>query len=40
MKEAKKSVKKLLNYDIDSAICYHGGIYNTDIKSSLKNTSM
>lgn len=36
MKEAKKSVKKLLNYDIDRVICYHGGIYNTDVKYSLE----
>ena len=35
MKEAKNSIKKLLNYDIDKIICYHGGIYNSDIKNSL-----
>lgn len=35
MKEAKNSIKKLLNYDIDKIICYHGGIYNLDIKNSL-----
>lgn len=40
MKEAKKSIKKLLNYDIDRVICYHVGICNTDIKNSLKNISM
>jgi glyoxylase-like metal-dependent hydrolase (beta-lactamase superfamily II) len=40
MKEAKKSAKKLLNYDIDRVICYHGGICNTDINSSLKKISM
>lgn len=37
MKEAKKSAKKLLNYDIDRVICYHGGIYNSDVKYSLEH---
>lgn len=37
MEEAKKSINKLLNYDIDKIICYHGGVYQTDIKSSLEN---
>jgi glyoxylase-like metal-dependent hydrolase (beta-lactamase superfamily II) len=36
MGKAKESIKKLLNYDIDRIICYHGGIYNGDIKKSLK----
>jgi glyoxylase-like metal-dependent hydrolase (beta-lactamase superfamily II) len=36
MKEAKESVYKLLNYDIDKIVCYHGGIYTEEIKSSLK----
>ncbi|WP_290061945.1 MBL fold metallo-hydrolase [Paraclostridium bifermentans] len=40
MKEAKKSIDKLLNYDIERVICYHGGICNTDINSSLKKISM
>ncbi|AVP55645.1 MBL fold hydrolase [Clostridium tetani] len=34
---AKKSIKKLLNYDIDKIICYHGGVYTKDIKKSLEN---
>lgn len=34
--EAKKSVKKLLNYDINKIICYHGGIYEKDIINALK----
>lgn len=36
MKEAKNSIKKLLNYDIDRVICYHGGIYTRDITEALK----
>lgn len=35
MDKAKQSIKKLLNYDIDTIICYHGGIYTKDIKKSL-----
>lgn len=37
IKEAKKSIKKLLNYDIDRVICYHGGICNSDVKYSLEH---
>lgn len=37
MGEAKKSINKLLNYDIDKIICYHGGVYQTDIKDALEN---
>lgn len=33
---AKQSVKKLLNYDVDTIICYHGGVYKKDIKKSLE----
>lgn len=40
MKAAKKSIEKLQNYDIEMVVCYHGGIFNTDIESSLKNISM
>ena len=36
MDKTKESIKKLLNYDIDKIICYHGGIYYGDIKESLK----
>lgn len=35
--EAKKSINKLLNYNIDQIICYHGGIYQSDIKNSLES---
>lgn len=37
LEEAKNSINKLLNYDIDKIICYHGGIYQTAIKDSLEN---
>lgn len=33
--EAKNSVKKFLNYDIDKIICYHGGLYAKNIKKAL-----
>ncbi|MEG0774992.1 MBL fold metallo-hydrolase [Clostridium sp.] len=36
MGEAKKSIEKLLNYDIEKIICYHGGIYTENIKDSLE----
>ncbi len=35
--EAIKSINKLLNYDIQKIICYHGGVYQEDIKNSLIN---
>jgi len=34
--EAKKSVSKLLNYDIKSIICYHGGEYKGNISEDIK----
>ncbi|EPY2285721.1 MBL fold metallo-hydrolase [Clostridium sporogenes] len=34
---AKNSIKKLLNYEIDKIVCYHGGVYTKDIKKSLEN---
>lgn len=34
--KAKESIKKLLNYEIDEIICYHGGIYKRNIKKSLQ----
>lgn len=36
MTGAVESVKKLLNYDIERVICYHGGVYSADVKSSLE----
>jgi len=35
MPKAKESIYKLLNYDIDKIVCYHGGIYTEEIKTSL-----
>lgn len=35
MVEAKKSIIKLMNYEIDEIICYHGGVCKKDIKKSL-----
>ncbi len=40
MEKAKKSINKLLNYDIDKIICYHGGVYKSDIKNALENIDM
>lgn len=34
-KQAKKSAEKLLKYDIDRIICFHGGEYPDDIKESI-----
>lgn len=34
--KAKKSIAKLLDYEMDSIICYHGGVYDKDIKNSLR----
>lgn len=39
IKEAKNSIKKLLNYEIDRIICYHGGIYTKNIKELLEKIS-
>lgn len=35
MKQAIDSLKKLLDYDIESVICYHGGLYKGDIEPAL-----
>lgn len=35
MDEAKKSLKKLASYDIETIICYHGGVYAGDVKQRL-----
>jgi glyoxylase-like metal-dependent hydrolase (beta-lactamase superfamily II) len=37
MEEAKDSIRNLENYDIEKIICYHGGVCDTDVKSSLKD---
>lgn len=38
--QAKKSVRKLLGYEIEKIICYHGGVYEGDIKDALKKILM
>ncbi|WP_411681811.1 MBL fold metallo-hydrolase [Clostridium thailandense] len=30
-----KSIKKLMKYDIETVICYHGGIYKGDVKKRI-----
>jgi glyoxylase-like metal-dependent hydrolase (beta-lactamase superfamily II) len=40
MEQAKKSIKKLLDYDIDKIVCYHGGVYKDNIKENLKKISI
>lgn len=37
MDEALRSIKKISNYNMNRIICYHGGIYDKDIKRALKN---
>lgn len=39
MMGAKKSIKKLLDYEIDTLICYHGGIVTREIKAALQKIS-
>ena len=38
-KQARQSIEKLLGYDIEKVVCYHGGVYEGDIKEDLKKTS-
>ena len=38
--QAKQSVRKLLDYDIEEIICYHGGIYKGDIRAALNKILM
>ncbi|MUT68506.1 MBL fold metallo-hydrolase [Paenibacillus sp. NEAU-GSW1] len=33
---ARQSIKKLLNYDIQTLICYHGGVLSGDVNEKLK----
>ncbi|MBA9088155.1 glyoxylase-like metal-dependent hydrolase (beta-lactamase superfamily II) [Fontibacillus solani] len=35
--EAVRSVQKLLEYDIEHLICYHGGLFQGDINKALKD---
>lgn len=36
MVEARKSIEKFLNYDIETIICYHGGVITGNIQEKLK----
>lgn len=36
MVEAVRSVQRLLDYDIDQIICYHGGLFHGDVKQALR----
>ena len=40
MRDAQDSIRKLQHYDIEAIICYHGGIYNSDVKNSLKELAV
>lgn len=33
--ENKKSIQKLMKYDIETVICYHGGIYNVNVNKRI-----
>ena len=35
MKEAVNSLKKLSKYDINSVICYHGGVYSQNVNQRI-----
>jgi glyoxylase-like metal-dependent hydrolase (beta-lactamase superfamily II) len=35
METAMKSLKKLTQYDIETVICYHGGVYRDDANTRL-----
>lgn len=35
MTEAKKSIQKLLDYDFETLLCYHGGRYDKDVKHTI-----
>ncbi|MED1780470.1 MBL fold metallo-hydrolase [Brevibacillus fortis] len=36
MQEATRSIRNLLEYDIEQLICYHGGVFQGDIKQALR----
>jgi len=38
--QAKQSIRKLIDYDIEEIICYHGGIYKGNIKAALNRILM
>lgn len=36
LQEAVRSVQRLLDYDIERIICYHGGLYDGDVPTALR----
>jgi glyoxylase-like metal-dependent hydrolase (beta-lactamase superfamily II) len=36
MQKAKESISKLLSYEIETVLCYHGGIYSEKIEDALE----
>ncbi|AZB41296.1 MBL fold metallo-hydrolase [Bacillus sp. FJAT-42376] len=36
MEEALRSVERLMDYEIEKVICYHGGLYTGDVKEALR----
>lgn len=36
LEAAKESIRHLLDYDIESILCYHGGLYQQDVRKALK----
>lgn len=36
IKNAQDSIRYLQNFDIEKIICYHGGLYNSNVKESLE----
>jgi Zn-dependent hydrolases, including glyoxylases len=36
MQDARDSIRMLQNYDIEKIICYHGGLYNTNVNKGLR----
>jgi glyoxylase-like metal-dependent hydrolase (beta-lactamase superfamily II) len=39
MQQAQESIRNLQDYDIEKIICYHGGLYDSNVKESLKEIS-
>lgn len=37
LEKAKDSLKKLLDFDVENIICYHGGLFNMNANHALKN---
>jgi hypothetical protein len=33
---AQESIRRLLNYDIEKIVCYHGGVYEDAVGESLR----